>query len=87
MERINAYRRDGRLSLERQDPDDEEVEVELLPGTRLERSAFGELRFYHRHQPFGQTLHTAIQLGWCRLLDAAAEDEDSADSSSCSSGA
>ena len=83
MERTTAYRHGSQLLLDRQDPEDAEVMVELLPGTRLERSAYGELRFYHRHQPFGQSLQTAVQLGWCRVLEDEEENGDSSVPSSC----
>jgi len=77
MERRIGYRHATSLSLERRAPDDEEVEIELPCGVRVERSAFGQLLIYRGHLAYGQTLAAALELGWCRLVTdtAAAEAE------------
>lgn len=72
MERMNAYRHGDQLGLEPQAPDDREVEIGLEPGVRVNRSAYGQLLVYCDHLPYGQTLETALRLGWCRVLEAGA---------------
>jgi hypothetical protein len=66
MERKIAYRGQGGLSLKRLSPVDEEVEIELLPGVRIEWSGYGQLLVYRDRLPYGYSLTAALELGWCR---------------------
>lgn len=75
MERRTAYRHANGLSLERRDPADEEVEIELPRGIRVERSAFGQLLLYREHLAYGQTLAAAVELGWCQVLSKGATED------------
>jgi hypothetical protein len=68
MERRTAYRHANSISLERRAPDDEEVEIELPPGIRIERSAFGQLLVYREYLAYGQTVAAALELGWCQVV-------------------
>lgn len=69
---ITAYIRDGEYALEDDGtPGWRQLEVELAPLVRLERSGKGQLLLYRGYLSFGMGLVAALKLGWCHILEQA----------------
>jgi hypothetical protein len=63
---MTVYRLHGSLRFD-PEPGAEPVEIVLGDDVEVRRSGSGERLLYRRGHPYGVTLNTGEQLGWCRV--------------------